>query len=264
MDKALPLFEKTLELMIAKLGADHPFTLLAMANLSQGYQSAGKMDKALPLLKKTLQMMTDKHGADHPDTLLAMANLAWGYQAVGKLDEALPIFEKAATGIELRRFQHEHAIEIIPNTIEAYEQARQHGKAEAWERKWLAAVKADAGAKSPAYAGELVALGMMLLKRQKWTEAETVVRECLTIREKTQPDVMVHVQHNVATRRGRLLGQKKYAEAEPLLLAGYEGMKQREKTIPEQGKIRLPEAIEHAWCTLYEARDKKGRGRQVA
>src|SRR5208283_258415 len=32
--------------------------------------------------------------------------------------------------------------------------------------------------------------------------------------------------------------------AEPLLLAGYEGMKQRGKTIPPQGKIRLPEAIE--------------------
>ncbi len=41
-----------------------------------------------------------------------------------------------------------------------------------------------------------------------------------------------------------LLGQKKYAEAEPLLLAGYEGTKQREKTIPEQSKIRFPEAIE--------------------
>ena len=42
-----------------------------------------------------------------------------------------------------------------------------------------------------------------------------------------------------------LLGQKKYAEAEPLLLAGYEGTKQREKTIlPALGNPRLPEAIE--------------------
>ena len=31
---------------------------------------------------------------------------------------------------------------------------------------------------------------------------------------------------------GSLLGQKKYAEAEPLLLSGYEGMKQREDKIP--------------------------------
>jgi hypothetical protein len=34
---------------------------------------------------------------------------------------------------------------------------------------------------------------------------------------------------------GALLGQKKYAEAEPLLVKGYEGLKTREKTIPKQG-----------------------------
>ena len=52
------------------------------------------------------------------------------------------------------------------------------------------------------------------------------------------------------------MGQKKYADAEPLLLAGYEGMKQREKAIPPQGKIRIPEAIERL-VQLYEATDKK-------
>ena len=53
-----------------------------------------------------------------------------------------------------------------------------------------------------------------------------------------------------------MLGQKKHADAEPLLLAGYEGMKQREKTIPEQGKVRIPEAIERL-VQLYEATGKK-------
>ena len=55
---------------------------------------------------------------------------------------------------------------------------------------------------------------------------------------------------------GTLLGQKKYADAEPLLLAGYEGMKQREKTIPPQGRFRIPEAIERL-AQLYEATGKK-------
>ena len=36
----------------------------------------------------------------------------------------------------------------------------------------------------------------------------------------------------------------KYAESEPLLLAGYEGLKQRETTIPEPNKVRLPQALE--------------------
>jgi hypothetical protein len=52
-----------------------------------------------------------------------------------------------------------------------------------------------------------------------------------------------------------LLGQKKYAEAEPLLLSGYDGLKQREKTIPPQAKVRLIEALQRL-VKLYEAPDK--------
>ena len=51
---------------------------------------------------------------------------------------------------------------------------------------------------------------------------------------------------------GSLLGQKKYAEAEPLILAGYEGMKGREAKIPAHGKLRLTEAAERV-VRLYEA-----------
>jgi len=55
---------------------------------------------------------------------------------------------------------------------------------------------------------------------------------------------------------GALLGQKKYADAEPLLLSGYRGMKQRQEKIPAQGKIRLTEALQ-CLVQLYEATGKK-------
>jgi hypothetical protein len=41
-----------------------------------------------------------------------------------------------------------------------------------------------------------------------------------------------------------------------MLLKGYDGMKQREKTIPPQAKVRLPEAVERL-VQLYEATGKK-------
>jgi hypothetical protein len=44
-------------------------------------------------------------------------------------------------------------------------------------------------------------------------------------------------------------------DAEPLLLTGYEGMKQRETTIPEQGNTRIPEALDRL-IELYTATDK--------
>jgi eukaryotic-like serine/threonine-protein kinase len=107
---------------------------------------------------------------------------------------------------------------------------------------------------SPQLAGLLAQIGSGLLEQKKWTEAEPLLRECLAIREKTQPDVW-STFNTKSLLGGALLGQKKYADAEPLLLAGYEGMKQREKTILEQGKIRLPQAVERL-VQLYEATGK--------
>jgi non-specific serine/threonine protein kinase/serine/threonine-protein kinase len=40
------------------------------------------------------------------------------------------------------------------------------------------------------------------------------------------------------------MAQKKYTDAEPLLIGGYEGMKQRAALIPATGKIRLKESVE--------------------
>jgi len=77
------------------------------------------------------------------------------------------------------------------------------------------------------------------------------LRECLAILEKTQPDVWS--TFNVKSQLGgALLGQKKYADAEPLLLAGFEGMKRHEVRIPPKELVRLTEAVKRL-VQLYEA-----------
>lgn len=85
----------------------------------------------------------------------------------------------------------------------------------------------------------------------KFTEAEPLLRECLTNREKTQPDAWTTF-NTQSMLGGALLGQKKYAEAEPLLLKGYEGMKTCEETIPPQASTHLPEALDRL-IELYTA-----------
>ena len=84
--------------------------------------------------------------------------------------------------------------------------------------------KAKLGPDHPDTAGTMASLGSLLIEKRLFTEAEPLLRECLTIREKTKPDDW----RTFNTRRllgSALLGQKKYADAEPLLLKGYEGMK---------------------------------------
>ena len=89
----------------------------------------------------------------------------------------------------------------------------------------------------------LIELADAGLKNHLSFDAEPLVRECLSIREKRIPDDWL--TFNARSRLGGLLlEQKRYAEAEPLLVSGYEGLKQREASIPANVKKRLREAVE--------------------
>src|SRR5262249_20841275 len=98
------------------------------------------------------------------------------------------------------------------------------------------------------------------LRSGMFSEAEPLFRACLPIREQKEPDDWR--TFNTKVRLGAtLLGQKKYAEAEPLVLNGYEGLKQRAATIPLQEKFCLTDA--HKWMIdLYEGWGQKNKSDQ--
>jgi WD40 repeat protein/serine/threonine protein kinase len=114
---------------------------------------------------------------------------------------------------------------------------------------WKALSKDD-----PNLAALLAQIGRACLEQEQWAEAEPFLGECLAIREKIQPDAWA--TFNTQSSLGEsLLGQKKYAEAEALLLKGYEGMKAREATIPPLAIFRLPETCERL-IDLYTATNR--------
>jgi tetratricopeptide (TPR) repeat protein len=178
----------------------------------------------------------------------------------------LPLFEEAASTVEQRRFANKNAGQILSITIKSYEDARQFAKAEAWRRNWLNAVKQQRGPAHPDYAAELEGLAWNLAQQQKWTEAEAVLRECLAIRERHQAEAWTTFS-TLSLLGSALLGRagtvsdetekaRLLAEAEPLLLRGYEGMKAREQAIPSQFRVRLVEAVERL-VQLYDLLDRK-------
>jgi len=252
--QAIALYERALAARLKRLGADHPDTLATLNNLAVAYQDAGKLPEAIQLLEQVRKARLQKLGAEHPDTLSTLNFLATVYRAAGKPEQALPLLQQAAETMEKRKFQHQYARPIAANLMDCYEQLQRPAEAEALRRKWLAAVKEQAGAESPAYASELASLGLSLLKKTQWADAEHMLRECLTIREKTQPNEWT--TFNTKSMLGESLArQKKYADAEALLLTGYEGMKQRAAAIPANGKVRLTEAAQRL-VQLYEATGK--------
>jgi hypothetical protein len=129
-------------------------------------------------------------------------------------------------------------------------------KAEPLLRRQLDFLRGQAGAGSPVTAGAMAELGFNLLVQMKNADAEKLLRDCLNIREKNQPDEWT--TFNTRSLLGEaLLGQKKYAEAEPPLLEGYEGIKQREAKIPPQFRaVRLKGALERL-VRLCEATGRK-------
>jgi tetratricopeptide (TPR) repeat protein len=216
---------------------------MSMNNLAMATRAAGKLDKALPLLEETRRLRTGTLGPDHPDTLVSTCNLGLALQDSGRLDRALPLFQEAAAGVEKRHFEHEQAGGIVKSLIACHERLGQLGQAESWRRKWLNVVKQRSGPASIAYSIDLAALGSNVLQQRKWAEAEPLLRDCLAIRQQKQPGAWT--TFNTQSQLGEaLFRQKKHADAEPRLVAGYEGMKQREKSIPPQSRERLAEALD--------------------
>ncbi len=104
---------------------------------------------------------------------------------------------------------------------------------------------------SSAHAAALAVRGSILLHQRRPAEAELALRESLTIRRKIQPEDWTTFETESIIGEA-LVDQKKFADAEPLLLSGYEGMRQREAAIPPQDKPRLTKALERL-VRLYEA-----------
>jgi hypothetical protein len=96
---------------------------------------------------------------------------------------------------------------------------------------------------------------LTLLLEKKPAEAELKLRECLTIRRKIQPGDWTTFDTESALGEA-LVDQKKFAEAEPLLRSGYEGLKQRVDAIPPQQRSRLTMALERL-VKFYEVQGQE-------
>jgi serine/threonine protein kinase len=241
LDRALPLYEELLALQKAKLGLNHSDTLDTMNGLATCYWSAGKLDRSIPLFEECLRLRTARSGPNHSATLLVKANLGVNYKAAGRLAEALPLLQEASLASRklpaLLKFAE-------GSLMEGYLEAGQTDKAIALAREQLEAARTSMPAESLQLAGQLALSGMILLKAKVWNEAEPILREALAIRESKEPGAFTTCNAK-SMLGGALLGQEKYADAEPLLRAGYEGMKLRAETFPMTArKLRLAEALD--------------------
>ena len=249
---AVTLLEDALKSCKASLSPDHPNTLTVMGNLAAAYQQANRMADALPLYEETLARSRAQLGPNHRDTLRSMNNLARAYTHLGRPADAVPLLQEVLARCQ-NQFDPDHPLVLAArsNLYRAFLAARQPDEAIPVLREFLDGTRHQLGQDSAGVAATLASAGQELLKYKQYAEAEKALRECLTIREAKLPDDW-STSNAKSLLGASLIAQHKYAEAEPLLRAGYEGLKARAKAIPPQGKIRLVEALERL-VQLYDA-----------
>ena len=249
-DLALPLFEALLKHHKAKSQPDDPNTLAVMNNLALTYRGLKRFDLALPLLERMVPIQKQNFGRTHPDTQWTVASLGLTYMDLGRAAEALPFLE------ETYRASKKDA--SLPKVGEALLAAYVKSGKPAETAKLIDELLADARKKPPKDSPQLAELlaqsGTALLVMTDFAKAEPLLRESLTIREKSEPDAWTTFQTR-SLLGGVLAGRKKYADAEPLLRTGYEGMMAREKAIPLEAAIVIPEALDRL-VGLYNATNK--------
>jgi eukaryotic-like serine/threonine-protein kinase len=254
-DKAAATFARADALAEASLGPYHRDTLASRNNLAEAYRAAGRTTEAIRMHEETLKLCTLKLGPGHPTTLATRHNLAEAYRAAGRTTKAIQMHEETLERCTSKLGpDHPTTLAACNSLAAAYESLGRWAEAEPLRRDILASHRKSDRFEIIVLAGDMDRLGSTLVGQAKWPEAESVLRECLTIRAKFVPDDWSRFCA-MSLLGGVLLDQKKYAEAEPLVVSGYEGMKAREDKIPAFSKPYLALAAERV-LRLYEAWSK--------
>jgi tetratricopeptide (TPR) repeat protein len=243
LPEAIRLLEQVRDRQVKKpgLGPTHPDTLITYHNLAAMYWKAKQLDKAIGLYDYALKHQEETLGRTHPSTLGTVKMLGVAYRDAGRLEEAIPLLEEA-----YHKSQPQAALKVFDDLQIAYIKAGKTGEAAKLIEERLAAARQQFQPNTPQLSSALAFAGKGWLDLKKYSSAESVLRECLVLREKLARDKQVppwQVANVRSLLGGALLGQEKYAEAAPFLEAGYEGLKQDEKAIPSQSRGLLADAL---------------------
>jgi tetratricopeptide (TPR) repeat protein len=228
--EAQTLLGPALEIERRVLGPEHSDTLISMNNLANVYWSQGNYAQAEALYSQTMEIQRRVLGPEHPDTLLSMGNLAATYAEERKYAQAEPLFRQT---LEIARRvlgpEHTNTLGFLSDFATMYQREGQFALAETYAAQVLAGRQRAGGSEDPADIQSAVAnLALVYVSEGKFTEGEPLARETLEFEEKSQPDNWERFRAE-SLLGASLAGQKKYAEAEPLLLAGYQGMLARKE-----------------------------------
>jgi serine/threonine protein kinase/tetratricopeptide (TPR) repeat protein len=250
--QAEAIYSRTLEIRRRVMGPEHPYTLAAMNNLARAHSEQGRSSQAEALDSHTLEIRRRVLGPEHPETLMSMENLACDYSDQSKYSQAEALFtqtleaERRALGPESR-----FTLDTLSDAAFMYQREGKYALAVTYAAEVLAAWQHNLGPQSAVTMEAATDLGLVYLLQGKFAESEPLAREAVEFDRKNRPDDWQRFRAE-SLLGASLSGQKKYAEAEPLLLEGYQGMVARKDRMGVPDWYHL--SCAHEWIVqLYEA-----------
>ena len=223
---------RVLEIQKRLLGPEHLDTLRTMNNLGSNYTREGKFAQAESVYKQVLEIRRRVQGPEHPNTLFTMNNLASVYGAANNFAPAEELM-KQLLEIQRRALGPEHPDTLLAqNTLGML--AFRKGDFATAERILSENAVARTRVLGARHMDTLEVrrnLGAVQLRLDKFTEAEAILRA--THEDLAQSGKEIWQRDLCSALLGTALaGLKRYAEAEPFLIAGYEGMLRRWQSVP--------------------------------
>ncbi len=259
--EAESLYTGALETRRRVLGGQHPDTLGTMSNLAALYWIQGRHEQAERLFTQALEGMRAVLGEEHPDTLASMSNLATVYQNQGKRAEAERIYTKVLdTQRRVLGSEHPDTLTAMNNLAHLYYGLADVAKAERLFVEVVDLQRHTLGEEHAATLNSMNSLALTYLSQQKYPQAEALLREALRALERTAPDSWrrYNSQHMLGAS---VAGLDQFADAEPLLVSGYEGMIARQATIPREN-LTVLEAAGQRIVQFYERWGKPEKAAQ--
>jgi eukaryotic-like serine/threonine-protein kinase len=244
-----------------RVGPEHPETAVSLSNLSDILRTEGKLSEAEPMARRAVSLLRKALGSEHELVAVAMDVLGNVLRDEGRLAEAERCQRQA---LAIRRKALTPGSPDIAqsfNDLASVLRAQRHPEqAEPLYQESLAIRRKVLGDSSPDTIDSFFGLAGALQERGKLTQAESLMRQCLAACGQDSADNWRAFDCR-ARLGGILLAEKRYGEAEPLLLTGYDGMKRCEAKIPANMRGRLKETVEQV-AALYATTGRREKARQ--
>ena len=268
IDEAKALSEQSYEGLKNELNNDHPKALMNMQNLAAIYYLEKDYDRAIKLMKENIELTQEKLSFSHPDSVSGMRHLAVTLFNLGRYDDAIEQYKQVVSALETGKgenhletieakaalgdsyrwaFEFDLAIETLEPVFDsgkrvadfdyyrralrmAYARDNRIEKFQEMADEDLISYRKTLEPGSMKLRSRIATLGLDYVYAKEYEMADTLLAEAVEILEGLE--LNNHTLPNNQSIWGEaLMGLGRFDEAGPLLIAGYEGLKQHEESI---------------------------------